>query len=76
MQDLAQILNGEQLAAFDFTTFVSVASEPSPEQQTFNLRCYQHSIEGAETNPKTYRALHLPAPHVVELVVRHLGCSQ
>jgi hypothetical protein len=52
MQDLAQILDGEKLAAFDFTTFVSVASEPSPEQQTFNLRSCQYSIDEAKNQPE------------------------
>jgi hypothetical protein len=32
VQDLAQVLDGEQLSAFDLTALVLVASKPAPEQ--------------------------------------------
>jgi hypothetical protein len=47
VQDLAQILNGEQVAAFDLTTLVPVASEPAPEQQTLHLLNREYSIHAA-----------------------------
>lgn len=37
VQDFAQVLNCEQLSAFDLAAFILVATEPSPEEEDFDL---------------------------------------
>ena len=72
LEDLAELLDGQQTAALYFTAIILEAAEPAPEQSTLTLLSCQLRRHGSWVPGGLYRALHLTTPHVVELVVRHL----